>query len=94
MFVLLPAIYGRRKALYGFTLRQLIRMAEARGREAWNHTAVLLATMININLPKGKTRVKADALNPYTARRQSNVMVISREEATEVFKQIAGQRMK
>lgn len=69
-------------------------MAEARGREAWNHTAVLLATMININRPKGKTPIKAESLNPYAKHQQSNVMVISREEATEVFKQIAGQRMK
>lgn len=69
-------------------------MAEARGREAWNHTAVLLATIININRPKGKSPVKADALNPYAPRRQSNVVVISREEAVEVFKQMAAQSKK
>lgn len=69
-------------------------MAEARGREAWNHTAVLLATIININRPKGKSPVKADALNPYAPRRQSNVVTISREEAVEMFKQMAAQSKK
>ncbi|NMA46124.1 MAG: hypothetical protein GX945_06140 [Lentisphaerae bacterium] len=55
---------------------------------------VLLATIININRPKGKSPVKADALNPYAPRRQSNVVVISREEAVEVFKQMAAQSKK
>lgn len=69
-------------------------MAEARGREAWNHTAALLATIININRPKGKSAVKAEALNPYARRRQAGVMVISRKEAAEVFKQMAAQAKK
>lgn len=76
----------------GFTLRQLIRMAEAKGRDAWNHTAALLATMININRPKGKTPIKADSLNPYARQNHINAMVINREEAVEVFKKIAGKK--
>jgi hypothetical protein len=64
-------------------------MAEARGREAWNHTSALLATIININRPKGKSAVKAETLNPYRSKKGNGVEVISREEAIEVFRQIA-----
>ena len=64
-------------------------MVEARQRAAWSHTAALLATIININRAKGTQPVKADSLNPYIRGGSEQVMVISREEAQEVFRQIA-----
>jgi len=48
-----------------FTLRELLWMAEGKGRENWNHTAALLATMINIMRSKGRPAIKPSELNPY-----------------------------
>lgn len=48
-----------------FTLRELVWMAEGKGRENWNHTAALLATMINIMRSKNRPVVKPSELNPY-----------------------------
>jgi hypothetical protein len=67
-------------------------MAQARNREAWNHTAVMLATIINLYRPKGKKPVKAEELNPYAKRkRNSNAMTINKQEAQEIFREIAKQ---
>lgn len=68
-------------------------MAQARNREAWNHTAVMLATIINLYRPKGKKPVKAEELNPYARqKRNSNAITINKQEAIAVFKAMAGQQ--
>ena len=40
-------------------------MVEGRGREAWNHTANILATLVNINRDPKKSAIKASGVNPY-----------------------------
>lgn len=44
-------------------------MAEARGREAWGHTAAILALIANVNRDPKKTRpFKPSDFDPYSAR--------------------------
>jgi hypothetical protein len=51
------------------TLRELAIMAEARQRAAWNHTSVLLATLVNINRdPKKGRAAKPADFNPFAER--------------------------
>ncbi len=66
-------------------------MAKSRGREAWNHTSAILALISNINRAKGKSPVKPESLNPYARRGRGSdqVMVINRQEAQNIFRQIA-----
>lgn len=48
------------------TLRDLCIMAEAKQRERWNHTATLLATMINLTRnPKKSQPAKPEDFNPF-----------------------------
>ena len=49
-----------------YTLRELIWMVEAHGRDAWQHTTAILALMFNQNRTKKTDPVcKPDEINPY-----------------------------
>jgi hypothetical protein len=45
-------------------------MAEGRLRERWNHTASILAVILNVNRGKNDRAVKPSELNPYEQKRQ------------------------
>ncbi len=50
-------------------MRELLWMAEARGRESWAHTSALLALIANVNRDPKKTRpFKPSDFDPYSAR--------------------------
>jgi len=60
------------------TLRELLWMAEARGRDNWAHTSAVLALVANVNRDPKKTRAyKPSDFDPYSAREK-------RDEAIEV----------
>ena len=47
------------------TLRELVSMAEGRSRSLWGHTSVVVATILNVNRPKGKAAIRPNAVNPW-----------------------------
>ena len=52
-----------------FTLRELVRMTEARGRFEWGQTASLLAMIANVLRDPKKTKaVKPADFNPYNVK--------------------------
>lgn len=61
-----------------FTLRTLVTMAQARQRSEWNRASAILAMIHNAHM--------ASDFNPF---KQESVMVIGREDAIKVFRQIA-----
>ena len=51
-------------------------MAEARSREAWNHTATLLAMLANIHRDPKKGRVfRPSDFNPHEARKKKGIPI-------------------
>ncbi len=51
-------------------------MAEARGREAWNHTSAVMALLANIHRdPKKHRAFRPSDFNPYEARRKTGVPI-------------------
>jgi hypothetical protein len=51
-----------------FTLRELVWMAEGRGRDLWSHTSALLALIANVNRDPKKSRpLKPADFNPHAA---------------------------
>ena len=51
-------------------------MADAKGREAWAHTSVLLALIANVNRdPKKHRAFRPDDFNPYASRRGGRVRI-------------------
>ena len=67
------------------TLRTLASMAQARMRSEWNRTSALLAMVFNAHRAGGRAAKPSD-FNPF---RQEAVMVIGREDAKTIFRQIA-----
>ena len=67
------------------TLRTLASMAQARMRSEWNRTSALLAMVFNAHRAGGMAAKPSD-FNPF---RQEAVMVIGREDAKTIFRQIA-----
>jgi len=53
-----------------YSLRQLFYMVNAKCREAWDHTAALLALSINQNRKKSSHAVSASDLNPYRCKKR------------------------
>ena len=60
------------------TLRELAEMAEGRDRNAWNHTAATIATLVNINRDPKKTAVPAQRFHPYEQPRTRDGIRITR----------------
>jgi hypothetical protein len=54
-----------------FSIRQLVWMATGRQQAEWERTAHLLALLINMNLPRGKSRVSPRDLNPFAKGRNT-----------------------
>jgi hypothetical protein len=51
-------------------LRELLVMAEARGKDNWNHTSSLMALLFNVNRdPKKQKAVLPETFNPYVIRK-------------------------
>ena len=58
-------------------MRQLLTMAEARDRQAWNRLSVLLALTANCHRdPKKQRALRPEDFNPY-ARRRAGVRITS-----------------
>lgn len=65
-------------------------MAEGRGRECWNHTASIMAVLINVNRGKNDRAVKPSDLNPYEARkRESPVIKVKMSDLKPFFEKVA-----
>ena len=47
------------------TLRELAQMHEGRSRDAWDHTSLVVATILNVNRAKGRAPIKPSAVNPW-----------------------------
>ena len=43
-------------------------MAEGRSRSLWGHTSAVIATILNVNRPKGKSAIRPDAVNPWESK--------------------------
>ena len=67
------------------TQRTLSAMAQGRQRSEWNRTSALLAMVFNAHRAGG-TAAKPSDFNPF---KQEAVMVIGREDAKNIFRQIA-----
>ena len=58
------------------TLRELLWMAEGRGRDAWAHTSSLMALIANATRdPKKGRSFRPDHFNPYVRRRTMGVPI-------------------
>jgi len=70
------------------TLRELLWMAEARGRDAWAHTSVLCALIANVNRdPKRRPRAFRPAdFDPYAKEHEKPIPAGKR--AFELMKQV------
>ena len=44
-------------------------MSEGRSRSLWGHTSAIVATILNVNRPKGKAPIRPDAVNPWESRK-------------------------
>ena len=51
------------------TIRELLEMSEGRSRSLWGHTSAIVATILNVNRPKGKAAIRPDAVNPWENRK-------------------------
>ena len=52
------------------TLRELFWMAEGHGRDAWNHTAQVLAMVYNSHRGKGARAMKPAEFHPFAGKQQ------------------------
>ena len=50
------------------TIRELLEMTEGRSRSLWGHTSAVIATILNVNRPKGKAPIRPEAVNPWQNR--------------------------
>jgi hypothetical protein len=69
-------------------------MADGRGRERWEHTSSILAVLINVNRGKGDRAVKPSELNPYTARKKKDevLMKVKMSDLKPFFDRISNGR--
>ena len=51
------------------TIRELLEMTEGRSRSLWGHTSAVVATILNVNRPKGKAPIRPEAVNPWQNRK-------------------------
>ena len=67
-------------------------MAEGRSREAWNHTAAVLAMLANCNRDpkKGKALGPAD-FHPYAPRQRGPAIRVTKENITEMRAEFIGE---
>jgi len=54
------------------TLRELFWMAEGHSRDAWNHTAQLLAMVYNAHRGKGARAMKPLEFHPFAGNKQAS----------------------
>jgi len=67
------------------TLRELLIMAEAKGKDNWNHTSAILALIMNVNRdPKKHSAVSPRELNPY----EKKVKTVLRGKDLRILKDV------
>jgi len=55
-------------------------MAEARGREAWNHTSAVMALLANIHRdPKKHRAFRPSDFNPYETKRKRGIPIKAKD---------------
>lgn len=67
-------------------------MSEERERTAWDHTAFIAATLININRdPKKSKAATVASLNPYRCRRESRVDAkLNQQDSMDLLRKLTG----
>ena len=55
-----------------YTYGQLVMMATAHEKSAWNHTSSIVATLCNANRAKGKAAVKPEDIHPYKSSKDGS----------------------
>jgi hypothetical protein len=69
-----------------FTLRQLIVMAEAKSRQAWNHTSAILAMLANVHRDAKKTRAYRPAdFHPHRRMEKPTITKVGISVLKQVF---------
>ncbi|HPC65344.1 MAG TPA: hypothetical protein P5175_06225 [Anaerohalosphaeraceae bacterium] len=68
------------------TLRELLWMAEGHHRDAWQHTASVMALIANVNRDPKKTRAfKPSDFNPYVPKTsRPDVIVVTKENISHL----------
>jgi len=51
------------------TIRELLEMTEGKSRSLWGHTSAVVATILNVNRPKGKAPIRPETVNPWESRK-------------------------
>ena len=66
-------------------------MAEGRSREAWNHTAAVLALLANCHRdPKKSKPFQPDDFNPHEQRKRGPAIRVTKENITEMRAEFVG----
>ena len=69
-----------------FTLRQLVVMAEAKSRQAWNHTSAILAMLANVHRDAKKTRAYRPAdFHPHRRTEKPTITKVGINVLKQVF---------
>jgi hypothetical protein len=69
-----------------FTLRQLVVMAEAKSRQAWNHTSAILAMLANVHRDAKKTRALRPAdFHPHRRHDKPTITKVGINVLKQVF---------
>ena len=69
-----------------FTLRQLVVMAEAKSRQAWNHTSAILAMLANVHRDAKKTRAYRPAdFHPHRRHEKPTITKVAINVLKQVF---------
>lgn len=69
-----------------FTLRQLVVMAEAKSRQAWNHTSAILAMLANVHRDAKKQRALRPAdFHPHRRNERPTITKVGINVLKQVF---------
>jgi len=69
-----------------FTLRQIVVMAEAKSRQAWNHTSAILAMLANVHRDAKKTRAFRPAdFHPHRRAERPTITKVGINVLKQVF---------
>ncbi len=68
------------------TLRELAQMYEGRSRERWEHTSLVVATILNVNRAKGRAAIKPSAVNPWECGAGGRRIALRRDNIGELKK--------
>ena len=73
------------------TIRELLQMSEGRSRSLWGHTSAIVATILNVNRPKGKAPIRPDVVNPWESRSAGQQRIPINRNNIALLKALVGQ---